>query len=76
MEIKNIQLKVYQWYIKKGSLSIGIKGKKSLVRVQKRGKVPVRLHFSLKYDRMMCYTLCNGYKPLAYHDKEGWSRHE
>ncbi|WP_418391187.1 hypothetical protein, partial [Acidaminococcus intestini] len=32
-------------YIKKGSLSIGIKGKKSLVRVQKRGKVPVRLHF-------------------------------
>lgn len=32
--------------------------------------------FSLKYDRMMCYTLCNGYKPLAYHDKEGWSRHE
>lgn len=45
MEIKNIQLKVYQWFIKKGSLSIGIKGKKSLVRVQKRGEVPVRLHF-------------------------------
>ena len=44
-KLKNIQLKVYQWYIKKGSLSIGIKGKKSLVRVQKRGEVPVRLHF-------------------------------
>ena len=29
MEIKNIQLKVYQWYIKKGPLSIGIKGEKS-----------------------------------------------
>jgi len=32
--------------------------------------------FSPKYDRMICYTLRYGYKPLAYYDKEGWSRHE
>ena len=66
MEIKNIQLKVYQWYIKKGSWSV----------FKNAGKSLCDCTFSLKYDRMMCYTLCNGYKPLAYHDKEGWSRHE
>lgn len=40
MEIKNIQLKVYQWYIKKGSLSIGIKGKKELGPCSKTRESP------------------------------------
>ena len=60
----------------KGSLSIGIKGKRAWSVFKNAGKSLCDCTFSLKYDRMMCYTLCNGYKPLAYHDKEGWSRHE